>query len=145
MIFGVFWESKCKMLILRVEHSESRRGPYNHFIRYNPKYAITDILLDMNIDVYYHPSPFEEFGRYPNETELFGFLSEGQFENWFPKPSWPVLERHGFVLSGILSDDVTAGRSQVIVKRERFRRAFSAITMASGLMAYRALATSEGS
>lgn len=72
------------MLIYRVEHVQSREGPYG-----------ADGLGYVCCDPWQHPAPYQDGIRFTSE-HFFGFASQQQMLTWFGASNLKKFERYGY-------------------------------------------------
>lgn len=104
------------MLLYRVEHPESKLGPYVHGSRSN---KISEMVYQHNDDPDNHPSPRNDIGRFLREDgsdhERCAFTSRDQLVEWFGE--WlPALAEDGFhcVKMQVNTAHVIVGSKQAI-------------------------------
>ena len=83
--------------ILRVEHKDTKRGPYIGSSSYDKVKEITDRHCE-DLDIY--PLPEADIGieRDPHCYELCGFKDVKQLTNWFTKEELAIFKEEGFIV-----------------------------------------------
>jgi hypothetical protein len=118
-------KNKLPKYVYRIEHKETREGPYNR-------------LSFRHSDYEEHPAPFEETNEFKKnwdrirperEYYYFGFISIKQLNAWFLENDRTLLHKHGFVIgiyktSEYFNSDKQAVFNKLLAKHIMDRKLF---------------------
>lgn len=110
------------MLVYRIEHPETRGGPYcgARELDRQAQNGLASIVY-RHSDLKRTPSPMNDgtlfagrgFWGVPSRDYVFGFASLADMRRWFTREERHALKALGFVLAIYRSDDVEVGNRQV--------------------------------
>ena len=113
------------MLLYRVEHKESRIGPYNNYFKgMTPAY--TRFRRNHCYHSRIHPNPNDDSpsvsmwdikNEYGCKDSFSAFASLSQYQRWFSKPEQKILDREGYHLVAV---KVNISRIRVLAKQAVF-------------------------
>jgi len=93
--------------ILRVEHKDSKLGPYRGSYNMEKTRSVTDIHC-FRSSSYDYPAPCDDIGieRKPHDYEFCGFKDIHQLKKWFNSKELATMEEDGFVVKRLSLEDV---------------------------------------
>jgi len=103
--------------ILRVEHKDTKQGPYSYY-----KSDLVNILTDNHCygdNGYNYPTPEKDIGieRDPHSYEFCGFKNISQLRAWFTEEEIDILKQENFIVkrSSLKDVEVTeVGERQIL-------------------------------
>ncbi len=101
------------MRVLRIEHIETKWGPYHTPQR--PLDLTIAMRTNINYDNDHRPNTFFEFNRSALPNERHGFLNKRQLRAWFTKYEIRILYEADFVVRRYDNVTITAvGKKQIL-------------------------------